>query len=406
MSYYLIGCPLGHSFSPEIHAALGIKDYRLRELSPEDMPGFLKQGHFEGLNVTIPYKGAVIPYLTEMSETARQIGAVNTIVRTADGGLYGDNTDAAGFRKLARETGVDFQGKRVLILGTGGTSRTVSYVARTEGAAVVRHVSRGGPIDYENVYVLVNTTPGGMYPDCFSSRIDLTRFPELTGVLDVVYNPLMTPLVRQAKALGLPAANGLLMLVEQARAAQELFLGRQIPEQVMRRAFSGLLASRSNLILIGMPGSGKTTIGRLTAELMQRQFLDADAALVEKTGMEIPEIFERYGEEGFREREEETVAELCAKGGRVIAMGGGAVLRERNRHAMRMNGRVYLIDRPLQQLDRAGRPLSSSTQVLEKMKETRMPYYLETADVQMDNVAEPGDVAMKIAEEFHEYFGD
>lgn len=412
MRYYLIGNPLCHSVSPRLHALFGNPDYGLMELAEKDLPGFLKERNFDGLNVTIPFKRAVLPFLDEVSKRAEEIGAVNTVKKRADGSLFGDNTDCAGVEYLAARRGVALYGQKILILGTGGTAHTIRYEAMRQGAREIVMVSRSGPCDYENVYlhqdadVIFNATPVGMYPDCFSCPIDVSRFPVLTGVLDAVYNPLETQLVKNARALHIRAGNGLPMLVAQARLAEEIFMGMRISEADTTRALNAIRREMTSVVLIGMPGSGKTTLGRLCAKALAREMLDTDEMIVKKTGMEIPEIFERYGERRFRELEEEAVAEAMLRGGRVVAVGGGAVMSEKNRAALRMNGRIYLIDRPLDKLDRAGRPLSKSTQVLEKMRERRAPIYRELADKTIDNTAPADAAARAITEDFNAYSGD
>ena len=413
MAYYLIGHPLEHSFSPRLHGLLGNADYSLKDLDSAELDAFLRQGDFDGLNVTIPYKQAVIPYCTELTDRAAAIGAVNTVKRLPDGRLLGDNTDIVGFYRMAEKAGVSFENRTVLILGSGGTGKTARFAAQAAGAEKTVVVSRKGPVNYRNVYdlypdaqIVVNTTPVGMFPNQYDPPApDLDRLPCLEAVLDVVYNPLRTRLTLEAEKRGLLWANGLRMLTEQARAADELFFDRPIPELDAERAYLALLKERISLILIGMPGSGKTTMGRLLSRALNRPFLDTDTMLVQKARMEIPEIFERYGESGFREMETEVIREACREGGKVIATGGGAVLKEENRDAMRMNGYICLIDRPLEKLDREGRPLSQSTRVLEKMRQTRMPYYVSLADAVFRNETSPEELAKAMMEDFYAHFG-
>ena len=413
MSYYLIGHPLGHSFSPRLHALLGNKDYRLMDLDASGLADFIRRKEFDGLNVTIPYKQSVIPLCDEVSEKALGIGAVNTIVRRGDGSLYGDNTDIAGLMSMADHAGVSMEGKVVLILGSGGTGRTAWYAAQAAGARKIYRVSRSGPVNYENVYrtadnaqVVINTTPVGMYPNQYEAPLlDLNRLPGLEAVLDVIYNPLRTRLTLEAEKWGLRWANGLRMLVEQACAAEELFMDRPVPVQSAELAYRALCREKINLILIGMPGSGKTSAGRLLSRALGRPFLDTDTMIVRNARMEIPDIFETYGEPGFRDRETEALMEACREGGRVIATGGGAVLRDENRDIMRLNGWICLIDRPVEALDRAGRPLSQSAKVLEKMRETRMPYYQALADAAFENTRSLEQLAKNILEDFNAHFG-
>ena len=413
MSYYLIGHPLEHSFSPRLHALLGNPDYRLMDLDASGLKDFLHKKEFDGINVTIPYKQTVIPFCDEVSEKALGIGAVNTIVRRGDGSLFGDNTDITGLMSMADHAGISLENKVVLILGSGGTSHTAWYAAQAAGARKVYRVSRGGPVNYENVYrtaenaqVVINTTPVGMYPHQYEPPLlDLNRLPKLEAVLDVVYNPLRTRLTLEAEKWGLRWANGLRMLVEQACAAEELFMDRAVPVRDAERAYRALCREKVSLILTGMPGSGKTSVGKLLSRALNRPFLDTDAMIVRNAHMEIPEIFEQYGENGFRDRETEALKEACMEGGCVIATGGGAVLRDENRDIMRLNGWVCLIDRPVSQLDRAGRPLSQSARVLEKMREARMPYYQQLADAVFENDSSLEHLAKAILEDFNANFG-
>ena len=303
MAYYLIGHPLEHSCSPELHAAFGNEDYYLKDLAENELKSFIRDGDFEGLNVTIPYKRAVASYMDILSPRAKETGAVNTVVRTRDGRLMGDNTDIDGMEKLILGAGIELEGRHVLILGTGGTAHTADYIAVRHDAASVRHVSRTGEIHYGNVYelctdteIIINTTPVGMYPDLDGQPVDLVRFPSLRAVVDVVYNPLRTALTIQAKELGLTHVNGLRMLAEQARAAEELFTARSIGDEEADAAFELLKRRHTNIVLIGMPGSGKTSVGRMLAAQTGRRFLDTDQMIVDACGNEIPEIFERYGE--------------------------------------------------------------------------------------------------------------
>ncbi len=403
--FYLIGHPLGHSFSPALHRLFGNGDYHLKDLREEEVGPFLTEGQFEGLNVTIPYKQTVIPYMAELSPRAAAIGAVNTVRRRPDGSLYGDNTDAAGFLALADRAGISFGGKHVVILGSGGTSRTACYAVRSRGAASVTVVSRRGPVDYTSLYglkdtrILINTTPVGMHPREDALPADPGRFPRLEGVLDVVYNPLRTRLVQTARAAGIPAAGGLYMLMAQGSAANALFTGRERTEAEDERVFAALTRQKENVVLCGMPGSGKSTIGKRLAEEMGLAFTDTDERIAEKAGMTIMDIFASLGEAAFRDMESGVLRECAASPGQVISTGGGAVLREENRFRMRMNGRVYLIRRPLRSLDTSGRPLSRGREALERMERERAPLYALAADRTVDNLTSPDDAVRKIMED-------
>lgn len=408
MRYGLLGEHLPHSFSKEIHERLGLYRYELIELAPAELGDFLRRRDFGGVNVTIPYKQAVIPYLDELSPRAQAIGAVNTIVNR-DGRLLGDNTDYGGLWALLRRTGLDLRGKKVLILGTGGTSLTARAVALDAGAGTVLRVSRSGrdgAISYETAVsehpdaaILLNTTPCGMYPEPEAMPIDPARFPALEGVVDVIYNPLRTRLTQRAAALGLKSANGLFMLVTQAVLAAEAFTGERLPEDTAERIFRELQTEKQNLVLIGMPGSGKTTLGRLLAEQTGRPFVDTDQVIAQRAGRSIPEIFAAEGEAGFRDRESAVLRELCATGGRILATGGGAVLRADNRAALRQNGLLLLLDRPLADLVPTGdRPLADNLEKLRNLYETRLPVYRAAADARIDVSGSPEETAARILE--------
>ena len=409
MEYGLIGNPLGHSFSKPIHEALGGYAYQLCPLEKEALPGFLQRRDFLGVNVTIPYKAAVIPYLDQVDPMAKAIGAVNTIVNRG-GRLLGYNTDYLGFLYLARETGVDFAGKNLLILGSGGTSHTVSAAAKAQGARRIQIASRTpgpGQLSYEqalgqkDVELLVNTTPLGMYPNNQACPIDPGAFPSLEGALDVVYNPLRTCLVQRVRALGLPAAGGLSMLVAQAKYAAELFLNRPLGDAALETISREIWAQRANLVLMGMPGSGKTSLGRLCAQALGRPFADVDAAVEAEAGMAISAIFEKEGEEGFRRRETLAVQRLARETGQVIATGGGCVLRKENLQALAQNGVMLQVERPLDALALgAGRPLSGSRQAVEELYQARQPLYRQAAHGRVLNHTTLEEAARQAVAEF------
>jgi len=406
MEYGLIGNPLGHSFSPRIHSFLGDYRYELHPLPPEELKSFIKAGEFRGLNVTIPYKQAVIPLLAEITPRARRIGSINTIVRRADGSLLGDNTDYAGFTYLARRAGVDLRGKKVLLLGTGGTSRTVRTVCEDAGVRELVIVSRQGPVDYTSVYdhrdaqVVVNTTPVGMYPNTGVSPLDLSRFPQLEGVLDVIYNPLKTALLLQAEELGLRCANGLSMLVAQAAEAAGRFTGSAVSFQRVGEITDLLAREYRNVILVGMPGCGKTTVGKAAAKLLEREFVDADLAFSQRFGQTPAEVITRQGEPAFRELESQLLQELGSGTGKVIATGGGAVLRRENHAALRQNGRVYWLVRDLEELATKGRPLSAQPGALERLWEQRAPLYEACAHVRLPNEGIRNRTAQQLVQDF------
>ena len=410
MEYGLIGEHLPHSFSKEIHEQLADYTYELHEVEKDALDVFMRSKDFKAINVTIPYKQDVIPYLDEISESAREIGAVNTIVNRA-GRLYGDNTDQMGMTALIRKLGLDLKGKTVLILGTGGTSRTAQYVCKNLGAAVIRTVSRSGQngsLTYETAasecpeaQIILNTTPAGMFPKPDAQAIDLTPFQCLEGVVDVVYNPLRTQLVRQAQSMGRPAEGGLYMLVGQAVAAVEIFLDRKLPDDALDRVFKSIYQDKENVVLTGMPGCGKSTVGRRLSKLLDRPLLELDQLIEQKAGMHPSEIIRTQGEAAFRDLESEIVAEAAQQTGCVISTGGGVILREENMRRLRANGRIYFIDRPLRYiLPTDDRPLSSDREALEKRFRERYPIYKATADVIVPVKGLPKTVAEAIRKDF------
>lgn len=389
MEYGLLGEKLGHSFSPQIHRALAGYDYRLLPTPPEEVAELFRRRDFRGLNVTIPYKQTVIPLCDEVDPRAAAIGAVNTVVNR-NGRLTGYNTDIDGMICMARRAGVDLAGKKVVILGSGGTSHTAQAAARELGAAEIAVISRHGPDNYGNLsrhadaQVLINTTPVGMYPDCGLSPVSLDAFPRLEGVLDVVFNPLRTALLLQAMDRGLPCSCGLPMLVAQARRAAELFTGTAIPSSRAEEVLSSLSSELENIVLIGMPGCGKTTVGRALAERLGRAFVDLDEEIVRRAGRPIPDIFAREGEDAFRVLETRAVREAGSRTGLVISTGGGVVTRKENRDPLRQNGVIVHLTRPLAALPTGGRPVSQSTD-LAVLWQRRAPLYAAFADLTADN---------------------
>jgi len=385
----LLGRKLGHSYSPQIHGLLGSYSYSLFEKEPEDVEDFLRNGDFTGINVTIPYKKTVLPYLDELSPVARKMGCVNTIVRRNDGRLYGHNTDYFGFVSLVHHSCIPVAGKKVLVLGSGGASNTVVHALTDLGALPVV-ISRSGENNYQNLSrhadaaVIVNTTPVGMYPQTGVSPLDLQQFPYLEGVLDVVYNPARTQLLLDAEKLGLPNENGLWMLVAQAKEAAEYFTGTKISDEVIETIHSKLSAQMQNIILIGMPGCGKSTVGSLLAQDLGRVFVDADAKIVELAGKSIPEIFAQDGEEAFRKWETQVLSELGKQSGLIIATGGGCVTRERNYKLLHQNGQIFWLKRNLDTLSTDGRPLSQANRLAD-MYESRKGQYQAFADFVIDN---------------------
>ena len=408
--YGLLGRKLGHSWSVPIHTALGCQGYRLIELEPEELPAFLARADIGGLNVTIPYKRDVMPCCDVIDEDALAIGSVNTLVRRGDGKLYAWNTDAAGFRWMAEWAGVSFQGRKTVILGSGGASLTAQAVARRMGAGEVVVISRSGPDNYENLSrhadaeIVVNTTPVGMYPNTGVSAVDLACFPRCKGVLDVVYNPRRTTLLLQAEALGIPCSDGLPMLVAQAKAAEERFFEKAIPDSENKRILAMLRRETANIVLIGMPGSGKSTVGAALAALTGREAIDIDQRIVERAGCSIPEIFARSGEAAFRALEREETAEAGKLSGKIILTGGGVIMDPRNYGPLHQNGRIYHLIRDLDKLPTDGRPVSQSTD-LHALWEIRRPFYAKFRDAAMENNGTAAETAAAIWRDFCENSG-
>lgn len=399
----LLGEKLGHSYSPQIHSMLADYEYKLFEKSPEELEDFLKSGEFDGLNVTIPYKKSVMPYCAELSPTAAQIGSVNTIVRRSDGSLYGDNTDAFGFENLIVHNGIEVKGKKALVLGTGGASVTAQAVLKNLGASEVVVISRKGEDNYENIAkhadaeIIANTTPVGMYPNNGKAAVDLTQFPKLSGVLDVVYNPARTALLLQAEKFGIPCAGGLYMLVSQAKRSCELFTGKSIPDSEIDRIERVLSHQMQNIVIIGMPGSGKTAVSTMLAERLGRKIFDTDTIVSEKAGMTIPEIFSAQGEAGFRKLETEATAEVGKLSGNIISTGGGVVTVADNYELLHQNGVIVWIERDTNKLARDGRPISLSSD-LNELYAARLPLYERFADIKADNNGDINDTVNAIME--------
>lgn len=398
----LLGEHLTHSYSPQIHALLGDYSYELFEVAPEKLGEFLQAGEFDGLNVTIPYKRAVIPYCAELSAAAREMGSVNTLLRRPDGTLYGDNTDLDGFRWLLARGGGIRPGEKALVLGTGGASQTVQAVLRAAGAEVAV-LSRGGESNYltlprhADARLVVNATPVGMYPNNGARLIDLAQLPQCRCVLDLIYNPARTRLLLDAAARGIRCENGLSMLVAQAKRAAELFTGRDIPDAACTDILRRMEAQMHNLILVGMPGSGKTTVGSLLAVSLGRPFYDADGEIEKKLGCSIPAFFAQRGEAAFRAVETEVLAELGKRSGCVIATGGGCVTRGENYDLLHQNGEIIWLRRSLTELPVEGRPVSQSRSLPELYRE-REPAYRRFADFCVENEAAP-EAAVEIIKE-------
>ena len=410
MKYGLIGEKLGHSFSKAVHGLLADYEYELKGIPRGEFCEFMTKRDFLAINVTIPYKEAVIPYLHFIDENARDIGAVNTIVNKA-GLLYGYNTDFYGMQSLLNHAKIDLKGKKVAILGTGGTSKTANAVSKSLFAREIITVSRNrrpGVIDYEELYekhtdteVIINTTPLGMYPDIYSKAVELKYFPNLCGVIDAVYNPLRTPLIMEGRKRGISAEGGLYMLVAQAVRASEIFTDISYEKTKLEWVYQKIKTEKENIVLIGMPASGKSTVGRLVAEKSGRKFIDTDDLIVDREGISIPEIFESMGEDKFREIETEIVREVSKDTGVVIATGGGVPLKSQNIDALLENGRIYFIDRPLDKLlPTDDRPLASTKDAIIKRYNERYEIYKASSDVQIDAGFDAETVTNMILEDF------
>lgn len=413
-AYGLLGRTLGHSYSPRIHALLGNPAYRLFEKESDEVADFLKSGSFSGLNVTIPYKETVMPLCDKLSDAAKKIGCVNTVVRRADGTLYGDNTDYYGFSRLLTHAGIDVCDRKVLVLGTGGASKTARAVLTDRGAREIVTISRNGENNYDNIekhydaQVIVNTTPVGMYPNCPASPLDLEPFARtgemregyadgLFGVVDVVYNPAQTGLMLQAEKLHIPHASGLVMLVAQAKAAHELFFDVDVDASVIDGINARLARESSNIVLIGMPSSGKNTIGCLLAERMGRTFVDLDDHIPVAAGKSIADIFSQDGEDAFRAIETQVTGDICKRSGQVVACGGGVVTQARNYDLLHQNGIIVLLERPLELLVSEGRPMSI-TKGIPALAHERKARYAAWADVVVQNDDAPEVVVERVLE--------
>lgn len=410
MNYGLIGEKLVHSFSAEIHQQLCGYDYQLKELRPEELESFINGRSYKAINVTIPYKEAVIPYLDYVDDTAKTIGAVNTIVN-CDGRLYGYNTDFFGLKALVLRSGISLENRSVLILGSGGTSKTALAVAKHLGCREVHRVSRKekegcitysqAKTDYSYADILINTTPCGMFPQIGESAVKIEDFPHVQGVIDVVYNPLRTKLVCDALHRGIPAVGGLYMLVAQAAFAAERFLGQSVEPEKIEQIFHRLFHTKENVVLVGMPGCGKSTVGKYLAEQLGYEFVDTDQEIVHQDGCTIPEIFNTDGEATFRRKEAQVIHQVSARQGVVIATGGGAVLNRQNIARLRENGRIYFLDRSLDLLiSGPERPLSTTPEALKERYNERYAIYRQVCDVHISADATISQVAERIREDF------
>ncbi len=410
MQYGLIGEKLTHSFSKEVHGELFDYEYELKEIPKEALKDFMLKREFKAINVTIPYKQDVLPYLDYISDIAGSIGAVNTVVNH-DGKLYGYNTDFYGLKSLIEKENIEIENKKVLILGNGGTSKTAFAVAKHLNAKEIFKVSRSvksGCITYEQAIkdhsdadVIINTTPCGMYPDIDSVAIDIDNFSNLSGVVDVVYNPLSTALVNKARKKGIKATGGLYMLVTQASVSAEKFTGVKVSKEQNDAVFKKIENSKKNIVLTGMPASGKSTVGKILSRMLNMEFIDTDSEIEKLKGVSISDIFKNVGEDGFRDIETQVIKDVCTRQHCIVATGGGAILRRENIDRLKLNGKIYFIDRPLKDLQTtANRPLSSDREKLKKRFDERYNIYLSTADFILKSKSTEQENAEIIAKDF------
>ena len=411
MKYGLIGEHLGHSFSKEVHSMLSDYDYEIREIAPDELDSFMEKAEFNAINVTIPYKEAVMPHLYYISDEAKAIGSVNTIVKR-DGKLYGYNTDFYGMTSLINKMHLDIKGKKTVILGTGGTAKTALAVAKSLGADPILKVSRakkGDAIDYRELKdlhndaaIIINTTPCGMYPDNFSSPIDLDGFEKLEGVIDAIYNPIRTKLVIDALNRGIKAEGGLYMLVAQAVFASEIFLDTKYPAEKLNKIYHKTKRKKENIVLVGMPACGKTTISKLLAKELSRDPIDTDDMVVKTRGITIPEIFESEGEKAFRNYETQEIANVSLQNNTIIATGGGAILKKENVNMLKQNGVIFFIDRPYEKLiPTIDRPLAMDLESIKRRYEERYDLYCDAADFVIDADDTPHNITKKITGVFY-----
>lgn len=378
--YGLIGKKLSHSKSAEIHNIIGGYDYALHPMEENELEKFFAEKKFKGINVTIPYKVEVLKYLDEISPLAQRIGSVNTIINN-NGKLVGYNTDYDGFKYMCQKAQIAFKDKRVIVLGSGGASKTIQTFLEDELAKEVVVISRSGENNYDNIEkfsefdIIINTTPVGMYPNNLECKIDLSMFKNCEAVVDIIYNPINTKLILKAKKRKLKVATGLDMLVAQAYYAAQLFLDKELPVELIESTLKKIKFDMENIVLVGMPGAGKSTIGKLLAEKLNRKFVDIDKCVEEYAGMSIPEIFIKRGEEEFRKLESETIKKFGSENGIVIATGGGTPVLKENQNAIMQNGYVIFLDRDIKSLEMEGRPLSKDVETLKQIYVDRYRVY-------------------------------
>ena len=404
--YGLLGRKLGHSYSVNVHRKLGNNAYRLYELERGSLKEFIRSGNVGGLNITIPYKVEAMKYCDVISPEAEEIGAVNTVVRK-NGRVYGFNTDKYGFIYMLEKGGIDVIEKKVIVLGSGGASKTACYCVKKLGAKEVTVISRSGNDNYGNISkhfdaeIIINATPVGMFPENGNSPIELENFTSCEGVADMIYNPLRTKLLLDSERLGIKYTGGLSMLTAQAKKAAEYFFDTEYPDSITDKITDEIIRECENIVIIGMPGSGKSVIGKALAKITGREVFDTDTEIEKNTGKSIPRIFSEDGEEKFRETESETLAYLGKQNGKIIVTGGGAVTVEKNYLSLKQNGRIYETVRDISLLSRDGRPLSQGANLYEMYAERR-PMYEKFRDVSINNNKTPEDAAEEIRRDFYE----
>lgn len=406
MEYGLIGEVLGHSFSKQIHQQLADYDYECKPLSKDAFKIFMMKKDFKAINVTIPYKQAVLPYLDEIDEEAKAIGAVNTIVNK-QGRLIGHNSDYLGFIYLVNKHNIILKDKKVVVLGNGGAAQAIkaslTYFKAREVICVKRHQS-AETITYDELYakhlnaqIIINTSPQGMYPNNEATVLDITLFPQCVGVIDIIYNPLKTSLVQSAEDQGIQAVGGLEMLVAQGFYAAEFFLNRKLDATRIDEIYHQTLKDKSNIVLIGMPSSGKTTIGRQLATLLNKKFVDSDEEIVKQINMSISDYFKQFGEASFRKIEKEVCNRLSKENNLIIATGGGIIKDKQNIFHLKQNGFIIYLKRDTNQLlVDSSRPLSTDSEAIKTMAQERHPIYVASAHAIIDNNGSITDACKQI----------
>lgn len=398
----LLGRKLGHSYSKIIHAYLADYSYEMFEREENEIEDFIKNGDFDAINVTVPYKKTVIAYLDECSDIAKRLGAVNTVVRREDGTLYGDNTDFYGFSYMLDAASINVSGKKALVIGAGGASATVCAVLEDRGAREVAILSsRTNTPENAKMHcdseIIVNASPVGMYPETESSPIDISLFDRCEGVLDLVYNPARTNIICDAEKKNIRCESGLSMLVAQAKRACEIFTNTVLDDAIIPVISEKIKISQENIVLVGMPGCGKSTLGKIVSEKTGRAFFDTDCEIEKIAGKPIPEIFAEDGEDFFRDLESRALRELARTSGAVIATGGGAVKREENYLPLHRNGKIVFLNRDINMLDTSGRPLSQRDGV-EKLYRERLPLYRKFADLEIEVSSDANETYARLAE--------